>query len=58
MADGQTAQFASPAAARVAGVRVQRVEVLTYIVATIAYAVAGMLLAGYVETAAPMSCAP
>ena len=41
---------ANPAAARVAGVRVKRYELATYVVAALMYGVAGVLVAGYLGT--------
>jgi ribose transport system permease protein len=41
---------ASPRAARAAGIRVQRYEVATYIVAALTYGIAGVLIAGYLRT--------
>jgi ribose transport system permease protein len=41
---------ANPAAARVAGIRVRRYELGTYILAALTYGVAGVLVAGYLGT--------
>jgi ribose transport system permease protein len=43
----------NPEAAFVVGVRVMRYQLGTYVVAAVLYSVAGMLLAGYVQTAVP-----
>ena len=41
---------ASPAAARAAGIRVKRVELSTYVLASLAYGGAGILVAGFLRT--------
>jgi ribose transport system permease protein len=41
---------ANPAAARVAGVRVKRYELATYVLAALMYGIAGVLVAGYLGT--------
>jgi ribose transport system permease protein len=41
---------ASPAAARAAGIRVKRVELVTYVLAGVSYGVAGILIAGFLRT--------
>lgn len=43
----------NPAASFVAGVRVARYQIGTYVVAAILYGIAGILLTGYVQTAVP-----
>jgi ribose transport system permease protein len=47
-----TAVATSPAAGRAAGLRVDRITIATYVLAAVAYTIAGVLLAGYVKTPA------